>query len=257
MGWGDYLKRWLSKLNPILILILLIFAAIFYSVVFLNLSSLNDNRILTNIKILSTVLFLILPLIILAGVIFGLMANKWAFKLEKVSLGGFNLLFDNPVRLYKRTIRSLLDTKRTLFKIDFERDNFDETLTSYYKTYEFFRNEMKILDSERRRGKWRKKEQRELYDVTNNILQVLNEFLTSHQNNFRRWYKYISEKNEVKKISGEGDSLEFHMTPISEIQRQFYRYEEICRGFEEVNRFFVTEVNQYFEVNLEKWESVN
>lgn len=58
-------------------------------------------------------------------------------------------MFDNPAKLYKRAVRSFLDTKRSLFKIDLERDNFDETLSSYYKTYEFFREEMKILDNER------------------------------------------------------------------------------------------------------------
>ncbi len=118
-----------------------------YLIFWLDLSTLNDNRILTNIKVLTTLIFGILPLLILLGLLFGLLINKWAIKIEKISLGGFNLLFDNPVNLYKRSVRSFLDTKRTLFYIDFNRDNFDETLSSYYESYEFFRSEMKILES--------------------------------------------------------------------------------------------------------------
>lgn len=165
------------------------------------------------------------------------MTNKWAFKIEKLSLGGFNLMFDNPAKLYKRAVRSFLDTKRSLFKIDLERDNFDETLSSYYKTYEFFREEMKILDNEKKRGRWSNKgEQQELYKVTNEIVQVLNEFLTSHQNNYRRWYKRVSDTDKVTTIDGDSE-LRFHMTPISEVQKQYYRYSEICEGYTRVNLF--------------------
>lgn len=248
----------LSKINPIVVLIILFLVISLYCVIWLDLSSWNENRIWKNVKMISTILFGGLPLLLLALVIIGLLTKKWAFKIEKLSLGGFNLLFESPVVLYKRSVRAFLDTKRTLFKIDPERDNFDETLSSYYKTYEFFRSEMKILDSERKRGRWSKQaEQRELYELTNLIIQMLNEFLTSHQNNFRRWYKYCSDKNEVRRILGEGDPLEFHLTPISEIQQQYYRYNEICDGFKEINQFFTTTVNKHFNVNLEKWERVD
>lgn len=210
---GNILRKWLSKINPIKIFLALVFLLILYCVIWLDLSSIKGNRVFVNIKIITSGLLGLLPLLVFVGFIFGLLTNRWAFKIEKVSLGGFNILFDDPVKLYKRTVRSFLDTKRTLFKIDFERDNFDETL-------------MKILDNDRKRGQWNKREQQELYEVTNRIIQILNEFLTSHQNNFRRWYKYVSERNEVKRIDGE-QTLVFHMTPIHEIQKQYYRYDEI------------------------------
>ncbi|MCY8977784.1 hypothetical protein [Bacillus atrophaeus] len=181
-------------------------------------------------------LILILPLFLFVLVWFGWTLNKWAFKIEKLTLGGFNILFDNPVKLYKRSVQSFLDTKRTLFLIDPSRDNFDETLTSYYKTYEFFRNEMKILDNQRKKGKFFDGEQEKLYAITNEIIQKLNEFLTSHQNNFKRWYKYVSDNNEVKVLNDE-EFLEFHLTPIDKIQEQYYRYNEICEGFKEINQF--------------------
>lgn len=209
-----------------------------------------------NIKIVSTYFFGILPLLVLVGFLLLLMTNKWAFKIEKLSLGGFNLMFDEPVRLYKKSVRSFLDTKRSLFKIDFERDNFDETLTSYYKTYEFFRLEMKSLDNEKKRGRWSNRgEQHDLYKITNEIVQTLNEFLSSHQNNYRRWYKRVADTDTVTPING-GVVIPFHLTPISDVQKHYYRYQELCDGFTEINLFFKSTVEKAFEVNAEKWERI-
>lgn len=242
-----------GKINPFLLFFFSLIIFIVYCVIKFDLSTLSQNRILTNIKVLSTLFFgLLLPILIVSIVTIGIFTNKWAFRIERVSFGGFNILFDNPVKLYKRSVRSFLDTKRTLFKIDFQRDNFDETMTSYYKTYEFFRNEMKILESEKKKGRWSKHDQKELYDMTNRIIQTLNEFLTTHQNNYRRWYKQISDSNKVERRDRSGE-LVFHLTPINEIQKHYYRYEELCKGFEEVNKFFCSEVRDTFQINLEKW----
>ncbi|MFC5404655.1 hypothetical protein ACFPOF_18110 [Cohnella soli] len=244
----------MKNYNPLFWGILIIISVILFLCSQYDLSVLNTNRFFQNIKIISTYFFGVLPLLILMVFFLLLMTNKWAFKIEKLSLGGFNLLFDNPAKLYKRAVRSFLDTKRSLFKIDFELDNFDETLTSYYKTYEFFREEMKILDNEKKRGRWSNRgEQQELYRVTNEVIQVLNEFLTTHQNNYRRWYKRVADTNAVATIN-ESEVIYFHITPISEVQKYYYRYQEICDGFARVNLFFKSTVENTFEVNTVKWE---
>ncbi|HHC0427197.1 TPA: hypothetical protein ACOSB6_005152, partial [Salmonella enterica] len=105
-------------------------------------------------------------------------------KIEKLTFGGMNILFNTTSTLYINSVLSFLDTKRSLFIIREEYDNFSEVLDSYYQTYTFFRQEMKILDPIR---------DKELYDFTNDLLMIINKFLTKHQNNYRRWYKFISE----------------------------------------------------------------
>jgi hypothetical protein len=242
------------KFHPLFWGIVLVIIAIIVGCSLYDLSFLKTTRFFQNVKLVSTYFWGLIPLVVLVGFLILLMTNKWAFKIEKLSLGGFNFMFDNPAKLYKRAVHSFLDTKRSLFKIDFQRDNFDETLTSYYKTYEFFREEMKILDNEKKRGRWSNRgEQQELYNITNEIIQVLNEFLTSHQNNYRRWYKRIADTDSVISSSG-GGVIVFHMTPIAEIQKHYYRYEEICIGFTKVNEFFKLTVEGNFEVNTTKWE---
>ncbi|WP_052012145.1 hypothetical protein [Alicyclobacillus hesperidum] len=241
--------KWIKR-----ILIIVVIAGVIYLMFRWNLSSLPNTRVIQNMKTLSTLVFEFLPLLIIVILLLGLLTNRWALKVERLSFGGINVLFDNPEQLYIRTVRAFLDTKRTLFKIDFERDNFDETLTSYYNAYDFFRREMNILHSDKKRGLWgRSRQSNQLYTLTNRIVQVLNDFLTSHQNDFRRWYRHVSESDQVNRLDGTGDPLVFHMTPIHEIQRHYYKYDAICTGFQEVNTFFMNEVRPVFDINVEKW----
>ena len=108
---------------------------------------------------------------------------------------------------------------------------------------EFIRDEMKILNP---------KKDREIYDFSNEMLMVLNRFLTNYQNNYKRWYKYISDKDEVvDRVSG--DVMRFHATSINKIQMQYYDYERILKGFKDVNRFFVNDVKPKFGINTDKW----
>ncbi|MEX7677446.1 hypothetical protein, partial [Klebsiella pneumoniae] len=154
--------------------------------------------------------------------------KKYSVKVEKLSLGGVNILFNESATLYKKSVKNHLDSKRAIFKLRKNVDAFDEVISSYYQTYQFIRDEMKILNP---------KKDREIYDFSNEMLMVLNRFLTNYQNNYKRWYKYISDKDEVvDRVSG--DVMRFHATSINKIQMQYYDYERILKGFKDVNRFF-------------------
>jgi hypothetical protein len=98
-----------------------------------------------------------------------------------------------------------MDSKRAIFKVRKNVDAFDEVISSYYQTYQFIRDEMKILNP---------KKDREIYDFSNEMLMVLNKFLTNYQNNYKRWYKYISDKDEVNDRAT-GDVMRFHSTGLT------------------------------------------
>ncbi|MHB4196061.1 hypothetical protein ACYB14_27725, partial [Klebsiella pneumoniae] len=165
--------------------------------------------------------------------------KKYSVKVEKLSLGGVNILFNESATLYKKSVKNHLDSKRAIFKLRKNVDAFDEVISSYYQTYQFIRDEMKILNP---------KKDREIYDFSNEMLMVLNRFLTNYQNNYKRWYKYISDKDEVvDRVSG--DVMRFHATSINKIQMQYYDYERILKGFKDVNRFFVNDVKPKFGIN--------
>jgi len=166
-------------------------------------------------------------------------------RVEKASIGCFHIIFDNPAKLYKRHIKNYLDTKRTIFKIDCEHDNFYETFDSYFEIYKFFRDEIKILGNVKKQDTKlsRNKESAHLYALTNQAIQTLNDFLTKNQSNYRRWYKYIEKTNEE----------DFYLMPIGELQRQYPQYKRLCCGFEQVNAFFVNAIAYEFDVDIMKW----
>lgn len=169
--------------------------------------------------------------------------KKYSVKVEKLSLGGVNILFNESSTIYKKSIKNHLDSKRAIFKIRKDIDAFDEVIASYYQTYQYIRDEMKVLNP---------KKDRAIYDFSNEMLMVLNKFLTNHQNNYKRWYKYISDENEVEDKAS-GAMMKFHETGIGKIQKQYYGYNSILKGFKEVNKFFISDVKPRFGINTDRW----
>lgn len=102
----------------------------------------------------------------------------------------------------------------------------------------------------------RKRADKNMYHDANEILKTLNSFLTKHQNDFRRWYKYVSSNDKVEKINNtqtNNEPLVFHLTTIEEIQKQYYRYEELKKDLQDINIYFNSNVKNKFNINTEKW----
>jgi hypothetical protein len=98
-----------------------------------------------NVQFISKALYVLIPLMLMFLIIFFLFTDKWALRVEKLSIGGFNIIFDNPKNLFRRQVRNYLDTKRTIFSLDCKYDNFNETFDSYYDIYKFFRDQAKVF----------------------------------------------------------------------------------------------------------------
>ena len=196
-----------------------------------------------NLIFISTTLFALIPLLLLILLLIFIGLKKWAFRVEKLSIGGFNVLFDNPNQLFKRQIRTFLDTKRTLFKVDFEHDNIKETLDSYFEVYKFLRDEIKILGDVKKRRNNKVRKSAHLYELSNEMIKELNHFLTTHQSNYRRWYTYLEKHDEVN----------FYMKPIGELQQSYHHFEKLRTDFEKLNKFFTEKVAPEFDINIEKW----
>ena len=237
---GVLMKRILGFIIYFLITIALAFILLNYE--FRAIDNIYLKTFWHNLKFISSTLYTLIPLVLLLAFLLLLFTNRWALRVEKLSIGGFSLIFDNPAHLYKRQIRNLLNTKRTIFKIDYEHDNFNETLNSYYEVYQFFRDEIKVL-GDMRKKRFINNEAMALYALTNETISVLNGFLTKNQCNYRRWYTYIEKTNEEK----------YYLTPIGKLQKEYPYYDKLCCGFETVNKFFVDKVADEFEVDTHKW----
>ena len=178
--------------------------------------------------------------------------NKYSIKVEQFSLGGINILFDKRRILFVNSVRNFFDSKRTLFNINEKYDNFSEVFQSYHDTYNFLRQEIRILDPQK---------DKDLYNITNQIFMKLNQFLTRNQNNYSRWYKYISETNQelikLDEFDGEDTKLDqrhFYNLPIDIIQSKYYLYDELTTEFKNINLFFMNSIAKEFDVDISKWD---
>lgn len=234
------MKRIFMLISICLVIVVLAFFMLNYQIQ--NIDCTYLKILWHNLKFISTALYTLIPLLLLFIFLLLLFTNKWALRVEKLSIGGFSIIFDNPVKLYKRQVRNFLNTKRTVFKIDCDHDNFKETFDSYFEIYEFFRDEFKVFGNVRKK-RFRSNEAIVLYNLTNETIKVLNHFLTQHQSNYRRWYTYIEKKDEEK----------YYLTPIGELQKEYANYDKLCSGFMEVNRFFMQKVAGEFEIDMQIW----
>ena len=238
----------LFSLCIFLILILLVDV----SVLLQNIKIMIPEYILNNLKLFKKIIIPFISVIVVVFCIISFIKNKYSIKVEQLSFGGINILFDRREILFTNSVQNFFDTKRTLFCIDEKHDNFAEVFQSYYETYNFIRQEIKILDPQKDSN---------LYKISNDILMRLNQFLTKNQNNYLRWYKYISETNqELIKLDefGENDikseQRHFYNMPINDIQSKYYSYNDLIKEFKAINEFFKTEISGKFKVDISKWE---
>ena len=223
------------------------FALCFFLIIsmfFIDYSSIGSTLFRKNFPIVSSSIITIAICLTSYFLITSYLNKKYSLKIEKLSLGGLSILFDSSRVLYIKSVTNFLDSKRTLFKIEPTYDNFSDTFESYFQTYNFFRQEMKILDPQR---------DKDLYILTNNILQELNKFLTKNQNNYRRWYQKVSTDNTIEYFN-QGSGKYFYNTPINEIQKEYYDYDQLLTSFNHINIFFEQEVKNKFNIDTTKWD---
>lgn len=191
-----------------------------------------------NVKFIVRVINTFLPIVFLLVmfIVYRVLNQRLVFRVEKLNLGGLNIIFDNPDKIFIQQVKNFLNTKRTLFNLDSSKDNFYETIDSYYSVYNFLREEIKVFDSKS------SKECRS-YSAANKMLKELNIFLTTHQNNYKRWYEYIIDKNKDTNYNKD----------IDEIQKEYRNYTQIIDDFKKLNKEF-SSVASVFDIDVNKWD---
>lgn len=153
----------------------------------------------------------IIGVIVVWGIIFW---RKHAdVKVPSITVAGIELNLRNIDGIVKSNLANYLVTKRSLFKLDIEHDNFDDVFESYHSIYEFVREQMSYYENVSTTDN-------DIYLEMKSMLKDLNCFLTANQTNYRRWYKFENEKQ-----------FKF----IDELQKEYPKYEELVQGFTEIN----------------------
>lgn len=198
---------------------------------------------IATVKTLIGIIILVLSLLVLLYVIIGFLSKRYSLRIDNFNIGGINIFFDESSNVYKKTVGTFIASKRSLFNFDKKIDNINQVFDAYYNTYKYIKENLELLDS---------KKDKVLYELSVEILRKLNLFLAHHQNDYRRWYNHITEENKI--IISNGENISVHETTIEDIQKEYYRYDELLRDIKEINECFSQEIiKKEFDIKHFDW----
>lgn len=184
----------------------------------------NVEPLHSNLKLMYSVITDHIILFVIGFVSLFLKINRAKVYLNKISILGLTIEVKETDKEIKNKVKQFLDSKRTLFFFDKEKDNIDDVLQSYYEIYKFLRECMGNFE------KFDNADDNQCYVKLKEMIICLNEFLTNYQSDYRHWYK-VNVDSEYNGIT------------IHEFQKKYFKYDEICNAFEELN----TKMKRYGE----------
>ena len=206
----------------------------------------NNDVIMTyisTVKNMMQILLLFLIILVVGYAVIGFLGKRYSLRIDNFNIGGINIFFDKSNEIFIKTVGTFIASKRTLFNFNRKRDNISEVLDAYYETYKYIKDNLELLD---------KKKDKELYSLSVEMLKKLNNFLATHQNDYRRWYKKIDESDEIK-VPG-SESITVHKTSIEVVQKNYYRYDELLEDIKSINIYFSQDnIQKAFKIEEFDW----
>lgn len=200
---------------------------------------------MTDLKSFVQYILLFLMISFVLYIMIGFFGKRYTLRVENFNIGGINVFFDKSNEIYIKTVGTFIKSKRTLFSFDKSRDNIRDVIKTYYSVYDFIRSNLELLNPE---------VDIELYSMSVELLKKLNQFLTKHQSDYRRWYEKIVEDDIIKFEHDE--EIIVHNTTIEDVQKHYYRYDEILSDIQAINNFMKNkELGSIFDINHFDWES--
>lgn len=137
-----------------LIDLFLLGALVFIAVYLFNYYEITKNIQVTqffdSLKLILQIILLLIGVIIFLLAIIGFWGKRYTLRVDNFNIGGINVLFDRSNEIFIRAVGGLLETKRSIFKFDKSVDNIYEVFNSYYEIYKYLRDNIELLDSEKR-----------------------------------------------------------------------------------------------------------
>lgn len=92
----------------------------------------------------------------------------------------------------------------------------------------------------------------ELYQLSVDIIKHLNDFLTEHQNDYRRWYDKTIDDDIIEV---DGTQIIVHSTTIENVQKHYYRYDVLIPDIKDLNDFMKDiRIKEAFRISRFDWE---
>lgn len=150
-----------------------------------------------------------------------------------VKLGGIEFQFKHTESNVKIQIKNYLSSKRSIFVLYEEYDNFYDVINSMYDILIFLRNQLANFDHFSQTNN-------ECYKQIEGMIQSIGRFLTKYQSDYRRYYESKIEHNCEDFI------------PFKDIQDTYFQVREMISDFHILNLEMEPYAN-FFGINIKKW----
>lgn len=152
-----------------------------------------------------------------------------------VKLGGIEFQFKHTENNVKIQVKNYLSSKRSIFVLYKEYDNFYDVINSMYDILIFLRKQLANFDHFSQTNN-------ECYKQIEGMIQSIGRFLTKYQSDYRRYYESKLEQNCEDFI------------PFKNIQNTYFQVTEMIMDFHKLN----SEMKPYakfFGIDIKKWSN--
>ena len=236
MHFYDKYKGLIKAIIVIIILICLLSFIPFYKLDCLdNCCFLKENLDAVSNLIYSYMwLFKILVLVLILAIVYIMLKNNFSIASTKITIAGFELQLKNTESKTKSNIKNHLSSKRAIFKINNEYDNYYDVINSMYQTFVFLRAQLNAFDNT---------DANEVYKTIENMLKEIGSFLTKYQSDYRRYYEMFIQSSDQ------------NFVPFIENQKHYYKYDSMKADFKILNDRMCTYAKN-FDIDVEKWGEI-
>lgn len=170
--------------------------------------------------------------VVVAIIIFLLMKN-FSLNSTTVKILGVEFQMKHTESSARIQVKNYLSSKRSIFVIYEEYDNYYDVINSMYEILMFLRNQLANFDNFAQTNN-------DCYKNIEGIIKEVAKFLTKYHSDYRRYYE--------QKINQSDNGF----IPFKQIQNEYCKEQEILADFKTLNRN-VQQYAKYFEIDVEKW----
>lgn len=177
---------------------------------------------------------------LIAVAIILLLILYWAcnvkLKVSSLKLGDIEIQLKNSDKEIKTSVTNKLSSKRTLFCIYPDYDNYYDVINSLYKILIFLREQLENYENF-------SVSKTDCYKKIEDLIGIIGKFLTKYQSDYRKYY----EKKQENTITQEFISF-------SKIQNEYPRIREMTNDLHIMNNE-AEKYAEFFNIDTDKWKN--
>lgn len=232
------MKKWFQKNKKETIFVIVIILIIIILCVFSLRSALEIEPILclkNNLDFIGQFLSRypwLATAVVIAGIIFLLIEN-FSLNSTTVKILGIEFQLKHTENNARIQVKNYLSSKRSIFVLYEEYDNYYDVINSMYEILIFLRNQLVNFENFAQTNN-------ECYKNIEGIIKEIAKFLTKYHSDYRRYYEQKMNQDDKGFV------------PFRQIQNEYCKEQEMLADLKKLNEN-MKKYAKYFEIDVEKW----